>query len=557
MIKLTVNKTSSKGIAIGKAYKYEKRIFIPDAYKLSSKDEEKAKFDSSVEKVAQDLSKLAEKNDVFEGHYQLAIDPQIKETVYSKIDTDATNAEISLKNTMDEFEQVFLSMDDDYMRQRADDVKDIYQRILAAMQNSSLADLSNLDQDSIIIAKDLAPSDTATIDYNKVIGFATELGGVTSHVSIMARNKNLPALLGVEDLMDNVKSGDTIIIDAKAGEIFINPDQQTIDKYKAKKEKQLEMQAQLEKEAPLDAVTKDGKRALVYANVGNIDDVQNAVKSYIDGIGLFRSEFLYMESNEFPSEEVQFEAYKQAVELCKGEVIIRTLDIGGDKELSYYEFEHEDNPFLGFRAIRLSLSMKDMFKTQLRAMLRASAFGNLSIMYPMIVSMQELDQANKLLQQCKHDLDNDGIAYNKDIKVGMMIETPSAVIEADSFAQKVDFFSIGTNDLTQYLLAADRGNKKISYLYDSFNPAVLHSIQHIIDVGHKHNIIVGMCGEFASDERACKLLLGMGLDEFSVSHTQVSTVKHIIRNTTLEECQEIAKKIRNANTKEEIDSILD
>lgn len=557
MKKLSVEKTSSKGIAVGKAYKYEKVSLKPDNYTYKDKDEEINQYNIAVEKVSQDLEKLASENEIFAGHLELVKDVALLEAVTDKITNSNMNVQLALKETIDEFVMIFESMDDEYMRQRADDIQDVYQRLLSKIKNIELKNLSSIKTPSIIIAKDLAPSDTATMNLEYVLGFATQGGGVTSHVSIMARNLSLPALVGVDNLLNEVQDGDLIIIDAAKGDLYINPTPEKIKELEDKKLEFEERERKLKEELHLEAVTTDGKRVLVYSNVGSIEDIQNAVKYYIDGIGLFRSEFLYMENTHFPTEEEQFEAYKKAVEICKGEVIIRTLDIGGDKELSYYEFDKEENPFLGFRAIRISLELKDMFKEQLRALLRASAFGYVSIMYPMIISVEELLKANAILEECKKELEKENIAYNKDIKVGMMIETPASVMEAESFAKHVDFFSIGTNDLTQYILAVDRGNDKISSMYDSFNPAVLHAIQKVIDAGHKENIIVGMCGEFASDERACKMLLGMGLDEFSVAFTQVPAIKSLIRSSSYEESKKIAEKIRNATTKKEIDEILD
>lgn len=555
MKKLSVEKTASKGIALGKIYKYEKVKLEAENYKLENIDSEKELFIKAVELVTKDLEKLTKESEVFEAHIELVKDPMLSDGVYQKID-QGNNVQISLKEQVEEIVMIFESMDNEYMRGRADDVKDIYQRLLAKLQNVDVKDLSNIKSPTIVIAKDLAPSDTATMNFDYIIGFATELGGVTSHVSIMARNLGLPVLVGVEGLYDNVDDGDFAIIDATSGEIIINPDEETKTLYEKKKQEFEEKERVLKEEAHLEPITEDGKRVLVYANVGNVEDAKKASKKYIDGVGLFRSEFLYMENDHFPTEEEQFEAYKKVLETIDKEVIIRTLDIGGDKELSYYEFDKEENPFLGFRAIRLSLSMEDMFKTQLRALLRASKYGTLSIMYPMIISIEELLKSNSLLEECKKELDSENIPYSKDVKVGMMMETPASVIEAENFAKYVDFFSIGTNDLTQYVLAVDRGNDRIQELYNSFNPAVLHSIQRIIDAGHKENIVVGMCGEFASDERACKMLLGMGLDEFSVAHTQVSAIKNIIRHSNYEDCKKISERIRDCHSLEDVEKIL-
>ena len=556
MKKLSVDKTSSKGIAIGKAYKYEKISFVPDMYVYNDKDEEIKIYKNATEQVSDELTKLAQTNDIFAGHLELVNDVALLDEVTNKIVNDKKNVQIAFRDTIDEFVAMFEAMDNEYMKARADDIKDIYQRVMAKIKNVELKNLASIHTPTIVIAKDLAPSDTATMNLDYILGFATQGGGVTSHVCIMARNLGLPALVGADNLLEEVNDNDIIIIDATNGDIYINPDEATIKEFENKKSDFEKREKLLKENAHLEAITKDNKRVLVYSNVGNIEDIKNAVKCYIDGIGLFRSEFLYMENSHFPTEEEQFEVYKEAVQICTGEVIIRTLDIGGDKELSYYEFDKEENPFLGFRAIRISLHLKDMFKEQLRALLRASAFGYVSIMYPMIISLEELLEANSILDECKKELDSQNIAYNKDIKVGMMIETPASVIEAEAFAKYVDFFSIGTNDLTQYMLAVDRGNDKIADMYDSFNPAVLHAIQKVIDAGHKENIVVGMCGEFASDERACKMLLGMGLDEFSVAFTQVATIKSIIRESDFKKCKEISEKIRFVHSKKEVNEIL-
>lgn len=556
MKKFSVEKTSSKGFAIGKAYKFEKITLSPDSYSFSDKEAEKQLFSDAVVKVSSDLEDLAKHNAIFLAHLELVRDVSLAEGVAEKID-EGKNVQIALKEIIEGFVMIFESMEDEYMRQRADDIKDIYQRLLSKLKNIEVKNLSLMNKPAIIIASDLAPSDTASMNLDYVLGFATQFGGVTSHVCIMARNLGLPALVGVDDLMNQVNDGDMIIIDAGNGDVYVNPSDDMIREFEIKQVEFIKNEEKIKESLHLEPITTDGKRVLIYSNVGNIEDVKNAVKCHIDGIGLFRSEFLYMENTHFPTEEEQFQVYKDAVQICTGEVIIRTLDIGGDKELSYYEFQKEGNPFLGFRAIRISLEMKDMFKQQLRALLRASAFGHVSIMYPMIISIEELIKANEILQECKKELDNEKVAYNKNIKVGMMIETPASVMEADNFAKYVDFFSIGTNDLTQYMLAVDRGNDKIANMYDSFNPAVLHAIQKVIDAGHKENIVVGMCGEFAGDEKACKMLLGMGLDEFSVAFTQVGAIKSIIRSSSYEKCKEVAKDIRIATTKEEVKKILE
>ena len=557
MEKLSVEKISSKGIAIGKAYKFENSCLKPDTYLPTDINVEISNYNYAMAKVSKELNELSEKNEIFAGHLEIVNDITFISSILEKLANQNKNVQIALKEATQEVIAVFESMDSEYMKERASDIRDLYQRILATLQNVKLKNLSSISSPSIVIAKELSPSDVANMNLDYVLGFATQTGTITSHASIIARNLNLPALVGVENLLKYVNHGDILILDAYNGDIYINPDEKLLKEFENKKKEFEEREEKLRQAAHLQAVSEDGKKVLVYSNVSSIDDIRNAVKHHIDGIGLFRTEFLYMDNLHFPTENEQFKAYKSAVELCNSEVIIRTLDIGGDKKLPYYEFAKEDNPFLGFRAIRISLSMQNMFKEQLRALLRTSAFGNVSIMYPMIVSVEELLEANEILDDCKKELDLENIAYDKDIKVGMMIETPATVIEAESFAKYVDFFSIGTNDLTQYILATDRGNEKISDIYDSFNPAVLHAIQTVIDAAHKENIKVSMCGEFASDEKACKMLLGMGLDEFSVNFTQVAAIKDIIRKSNFEKCKKIAQKIKFAHTKKEIDTILD
>ncbi|MDF2590170.1 MAG: phosphoenolpyruvate-protein phosphotransferase PtsI, partial [Anaerocolumna sp.] len=462
-----------------------------------------------------------------------------------------------LDSTANEFIMIFETMEDEYMRERAADIKDIRTRLLCALKGINLSSLQNITEKVILVADDLAPSDTAVLNLDYILGFITKEGGVTSHVSIMAKGLGLPALVGVNSIMNEVTNGDFLIMDAKSGNIIINPDEKTIKEYQGLQEEYERKQNELAKESNLPAVTLDGRSVHLCANVGSIYDIKQAIKHGIDGVGLFRSEFLYMENNHFPTEEEQFKAYQEAAILVGKELTIRTLDIGGDKSLSYYEFEKEENPFLGWRAIRISLELKDMFKTQLRAILRASAFGTIRIMFPMIISMEELRTAKEILNECKLELTEESIAFDTNIQVGMMMETPASVLCAEDFAKEVDFFSIGTNDLTQYMLAVDRGNKKIANMYNSFHPAVLKSIKHIIKAGHNNNIKVGMCGEFACDERAIPVLLGLGLDEFSMSAMEIANVKHNIRNLSYESTKFLADKICNYSTIDEINLELE
>lgn len=556
MKKLCAPKTASKGIVMGNVYMVIERDLTPDTYPVLNVLTEVQLYKDAVRYVTELIEKLAAENEILEAHLELVNDIALQDGVIQKIESMNMNAQHALDATVTEFATMLELMDDEYMQARAADIKDVGNRLMTRLKGLEESNFDEIKEQVILVARDLAPSDTAKLNMNYILGFITELGGVTSHVSIMAKSQGLPALVGVENLMQEVKHGDYVIMNASTGEIFINPEQEVIQEYeelaKALKAKQNELEAG----AHLPAVTKDGHQVKVCANVGNVSDVITAAKHHVDGVGLFRSEFLYMENTHFPTEEEQYLVYREAAMECKGELIIRTLDIGGDKGLPYYQFDEEENPFLGYRAIRICLDQPDVFKAQLRALLRASIDGDIRIMYPMIISLEELMKANEILAQCKKELDAEGIAYNKEIKVGMMIETPASVMSVECFAKYVDFFSIGTNDLTQYLLVVDRGNQKIADMYNSFHPAVLHAIKRIIDAGHANNIPVGMCGEFASDEKAAKVLLGMGLDEFSVSAFEAANIKSLIRNSDYVKCQKMAEKVMEAFTIEEVMQII-
>ncbi|MGL5258918.1 MAG: phosphoenolpyruvate--protein phosphotransferase [Lachnospiraceae bacterium] len=555
MITKRAPKTSSKGIVMGTAYKIEETNLLASMYEIEDKESEKEKYKESVEFVSSQIEKLADHNEIFAAHLELVSDMALMDGIISKID-QGINAQKALELTVNEFITIFDMMEDEYMKERASDIKDVGNRLMRRLKGINEQEFSDITEPVILVAKDLAPSDTAKLDLNNTLGFITQLGGVTSHVCIMARSWGIPALVGVESLMDDVNHGDFIIMDAGTGDVFINPDHAIKEEYKQRAERFLKQQKELEKCAKNPATSTDGHTVKVCANVGNVEDVKRAAQCHIDGIGLFRSEFLYMENDHFPTEEEQFEVYKEAAQNCEHELIIRTLDIGGDKELPYYTFEFEENPFLGWRAIRICLELEEVFKAQLRALLRASAFGDIWIMYPMIISVEELIRANEILETCKEELRVEGKEFRENVKVGMMIETPASVLSAKYFAKMVDFFSIGTNDLTQYLLAVDRGNKKIAKTYNSFHPAVLHAIKQVIDAGHEAGIQVGMCGEFASDVMATNLLFGMGLDEFSVAAGEVASVKHAIQTAAYEECKKIAEKVSEVYTIEEVMEIL-
>lgn len=558
MIAIHVEKTASRGIVIGKAFRVEKPR--PEIRSGTVEEQEVPKeilrYEKAVARAAAELEILARTNSIFGAHLEMVKDIALYEGVMTKIKEDKLCAEAALEAVTAQFLLIFESMEDEYMRERAADVKDIRYRMLCGLQDVKLNPFEEISGEVILVAEDLTPSDTASLDLKYIRGFITQEGGVTSHVSIMAKGLGIPALVGVKDVLSKVAQGDTIIMDAGTGDIFVEPDEATLIKYQEKQEKQLKKQEELAKINHLPPATKDGKSVQLCVNVGNIKDIRKALEYRNDGVGLFRTEFLYMDSDHFPTEEEQFAVYKEAAQLCGRELTIRTLDIGGDKELSYYEFEKEENPFLGWRAIRISLELQDIFKAQLRAILRASAFGIIRIMFPMIISLEELRRAKEVLEECKGELKRQNIACDHNIEIGMMIETPASILLIEDFAKEVDFFSIGTNDLTQYLLAVDRGNKKISGLYNSFHPAVLRSIRKVIEAGHRNNIKVGMCGEFASDERAVGLLLGLGLDEFSMSASEVLNVKYMIRSSSYEDAQAFAEKACEKLTVKEVYEVL-
>ncbi len=554
MIAIHVDRTASRGIVIGKAFPVVRQKLKTSFEPITDQDvpAQLERYEAAVEYAAAQLTELAKTNNIFDAHLEMVKDVALFESVTTRIKEEKLCAEAALEAAAAEFLLIFESMEDEYMRERAADIKDISHRLNCALQGVKDNPFDGITQDVILVAQDLTPSDTISLDLTHILGFVTQEGGITSHVSILARGLGLPALVGVEGIMELIRQDDTLIMDAEAGELFVNPDEETLNLYLGKRAQQQKRQEELSRISLLPAETLDGRSVSLCANVGSVKDIRKALEYHMDGVGLFRSEFLYMHNEHFPTEEEQYEVYKEAATLCGMELTIRTLDIGGDKELSYYEFEKEQNPFLGWRAIRISLELRDMFKTQLRAILRAGVYGKVRIMFPMIISLEELRAAKEILAECKEELRQQKIDFAFDIEVGMMIETPASILLIEDFAQEVDFFSIGTNDLTQYLLAVDRGNQKISNLYNSFHPAVIRSIKRVIQAGHKHKIKVGMCGEIASDEKALMLLLGLGLDEFSMSAGEIPNIKYSIRNTTYEKAREFAEKACEMQTIQEV-----
>ncbi|MEL7596991.1 MAG: phosphoenolpyruvate--protein phosphotransferase [Clostridiaceae bacterium] len=531
---------ASKGYAIGQVViKEESEVTVVET-KITDLEAEKGRLKKAIEASREQLSKIKEKAEielgpekaaVFDSHMMLLDDPEFTGAVEMNIESSMVNAEKALNDVIEMYMGIFGAMEDEYMKERAADVKDVGKRILANLAGKAGSGLENLEENTIVVAHDLTPSDTAQLDKNKVIGFLTNIGGRTSHSAIMARTLEIPAVVGLMDITESVKDGDTVILDGEEGLAIINPDAVTIAQYEEKKAAYEKEKEELKKLIQVETHTKAGKRVEVCGNIGKAEDIHQVLENGGDGVGLFRTEFLYMDRNEMPTEEEQFEAYKYVAEKAAGKpIVIRTLDIGGDKKLPYLPLPEEMNPFLGYRAIRLCLDRKDIFKIQLRALLRASAYGNIKIMFPMIASLEEFLAAKEVLSECMEELRAEGKEFNADLEVGMMVEIPAAAVCADELAKHVDFFSIGTNDLIQYTLAADRMNEKISYLYNPQHPAVLRLIKMTIDAAHKEGKWCGMCGEAAGDEAMIPILVEYGLDEFSMSATSMLRAKQIIMN---------------------------
>ncbi|MBI1769557.1 MAG: phosphoenolpyruvate--protein phosphotransferase [Bacteroidetes bacterium] len=547
---------ASPGIAIGSAYVVRKNEIISSGTKLKNESEvlnEIEKFKKAVQASVDDVEAVKNNealklNDdevnVLEAHIELLTDPQLHEDVLQKINADKKNAVDAVIEVVDKFVEVFKSMSDEYMSASAADVKDIGNRILGSLNHSIDNGWQNFQSNTIIIAEDISPSEAITIDMTLVIAFATSVGGKTSHTAILAKSKNLPAVLGCGNTVDKIENGDVIIVDGTKGVVIVNPGEKCLEEYSAKMREYQQGNEFLRSLKSVSCQTSDGVKITLRANISSAEDMLESLKHGAEGAGLFRTELLFMNRNSFPSEEEQFQFYSKVALKSKGKpVIVRTIDIGGDKPLGYFNLPKEENPFLGYRAIRISLDRKDLFVTQLKAILRASAMRNFRIMFPMISSLQELRLARKILEEAKQELRKANLDFDENIPVGMMIEVPSAALMADIFAKEVDFFSIGTNDLCQYTLAVDRGNEKIKDLYDPYNPAVLRLISYTIEQANKYNISVGMCGELASDPMATRLLLGMGLTEFSMSATSIPSIKNLIVNNSYEEAREVCGKV--------------
>lgn len=554
---------SSEGIAVGKIYLLEKEEIIVSADTIddSAKEEEISRAKEAFQAYTKDLESINVDNEVQQevitAHLSMLDDPFLVESVENKINSENRNAEYALKTSIEEMVVMMESLDDPYLKERAADYKDIGEGLLYKLTGREKADLSNLPENTILVAKELTPTDTSNMDKESVIGFAMDLGGKTAHVSIIAQTLGIPALVGMKDISAAVKTGDFAILDAFEGKVILDPSEEEKNHYLQRFKEIQEEKERLDKGKFDKAVTTDGRSVEIVTNIGNIEDLDLGLSQGAEGVGLFRTEFLYMENDHFPTEEEQFAVYKEAAEKLKEKpLIIRTLDIGGDKALSYFDFPEEENPFLGWRALRICFDMPEIFRAQLRAILRASAFGNVKILLPMVISVEEVKKVNKYLDQYKSELKEEKIEFNENIEVGIMVETPASAIIASDLIKYVDYFSIGTNDLTQYVLAADRGNEKVSDLYNTYNPAVLRSIKMVIDASHEAGKWTGMCGGFAGDTKATKLLLGMGLDEFSAPASSIPRIKETIKNTNFKEAEEYANTILEMETTEEIEDNL-
>lgn len=555
---------ASSGVAISKVYKLERPVLVVNP-NFSDLETELKIFSESIEKTKVDIEKVKSKavgrlsDDelaIFDAHLMVASDPEFIGQIEEQI-RNGFSVSTAVENVKSMFVGMFEAMEDEYFRERAADIKDVTYRLLAHTLNVKIPDLSLIDEEVIIVAHDLTPSDTAQLDRQYVKGFATEIGGRTSHSAIMARSLEIPAVVGIKGVLENTNNDDVIILDALTGDVLINPENETIDLYRKKEVEYAEYRESLKQLISAESVTVDGHRVEIAGNIGNAKDVVAVLENGGDGVGLYRTEFLYMDATSLPSEEDQYNAYKAVLEAMGDKlVVIRTLDIGGDKELTYLKFPHELNPFLGYRALRLCLDRPDIFRTQLRALLRASVHGKLAIMFPMVATVNEFRAAKALLEDERKNLTEEGIAVSDQLQVGIMIEIPAAAVNARNLAKEADFFSIGTNDLIQYTMAADRMNQQVSYLYQPYNPSILSLIKMAIDGAHAEGKWCGMCGEMAGEELAVPVLLGLGLDEFSMSATSILAARKMVRSLNYQEMKDMANRALECGTQEEVLDII-
>ncbi|MCQ1858131.1 phosphoenolpyruvate-protein phosphotransferase PtsI [Haemophilus sputorum] len=559
---------ASPGVVFGKALVLKEEPIVLNTQKISADqiDAEVAKFYAGREKTAAQLNSIhekalrtlgAEKAAIFEGHLMILEDEELEEEILAYLKENLVTADVATNKIIDQQVAVLSEIDDEYLKERAGDIRDIGNRLLRNILGMHIVDLGDIQEESILVAYDLTPSETAQLNLDKVLGFITDIGGRTSHTSIMARSLELPAIVGTNDITAHVKTGDLVILDAISNQIHINPSETEIAAFKAQQEKLAAEKAELAKLKELPAETLDGHRIEVAGNIGTIRDVDGVLRNGGESVGLYRTEFLFMDRASLPGEEEQFEAYKEIVEAMEGkQVVLRTMDIGGDKELPYLDLPKEMNPFLGWRAVRIGLTRREILDTQLRAVLRASAFGKLAVMFPMIISVEEIRELKSIVAELKAQLRAEGHAFDENLQLGVMVETPSAAVNARHLAKEVDFFSIGTNDLTQYTLAVDRGNEIIAHLYNPLTPSVLNLIKQVIDASHAEGKWTGMCGELAGDVRATALLLGMGLDEFSMSAISVPHVKKLARSISYADAKALADEALAQPTAADIERLV-
>lgn len=563
MSKLIKGIAASDGVAIAKAYLLvEPDLTFDKNEKVTDVEGEVAKFNNAIEASKVELTKIrnnaevqlgADKAAIFDAHLLVLDDPELIQPIQDKIKNENANAATALTDVTTQFVTIFESMDNEYMKERAADIRDVSKRVLSHILGIELPNPSMIDESVVIVGNDLTPSDTAQLNKEFVQGFATNIGGRTSHSAIMSRSLEIPAIVGTKSITQEVKQGDMIIVDGLNGDVIVNPTEDELIAYQDKRERYFADKKELQKLRDANTVTVDGVHAELAANIGTPNDLPGVIENGAQGIGLYRTEFLYMGRDQMPTEEEQFEAYKEVLEAMNGKrVVVRTLDIGGDKELSYLNLPEEMNPFLGYRAIRLCLAQQDIFRPQLRALLRASVYGKLNIMFPMVATINEFREAKAILLEEKENLKNEGHDISDDIELGIMVEIPATAALADVFAKEVDFFSIGTNDLIQYTLAADRMSERVSYLYQPYNPSILRLVKQVIEASHKEGKWTGMCGEMAGDETAIPLLLGLGLDEFSMSATSILKARRQINGLSKNEMTELANRAVDCATQEEV-----
>ena len=560
---MLVGKGVSDGIGLGKVVILKENELKIEKLKIEDISAEKQLVYNAIKEVENEIEYLIKnisgtEKEIMQAYLMILQDPNLTEEIIKIIEQEKCNSSYAVENGLNKIIKTFEKMDDPYMSARSRDIEDMKKRILSKLLNIKEIDLSKLPENTILVAKELSTSDTAKINLKNISGIITEIGGVNSHMAIIARTNEIPAIVGIKHIFENIKESDYIALNGKTGEIFLNPKKEKIEELTKNQESLKQEKLELEKYKNEKTITKDGHQVELLANIGGPQDIQIVIDNTAEGVGLLRSEFLYMDAIDFPSEDEQFIAYKKIAESLENKrLVIRTLDIGGDKDLKYMKLPKEENPFLGYRAIRIYLDNVDLFKVQLRAILRASSYGNVSIMFPMISSVDELRKSKEIIEEVKKELNSKNIKFNENIEVGIMVEIPSSAIMADEFAKECDFFSIGTNDLIQYTIAVERGNEKLTNLYSHYNPAVIRLIKSAIDGAHKNGILCGMCGEAAGDVNFIPLLVGLGLDEFSMNANKILSVRKLITGLNFEECKKLANNVLHLASTEEVKDELE